>query len=359
VFRGPLTILSSVLFAACGGDGAVVGRVIQQWSFSAPAATAPPGVGPERRVIVVLKDAAPGAGGKLVTLEQANGMVLESPPDGAPLSEHAPLFASGKIFVMSKIGKLSALDLAGTTHFTVPDGDPLGPTGPLVAGPDGIVRVGTTSGFVLGFDPNDGSEKFRVEAGGAVSTAIGVAADGTAYAATDIGRVIGVSAAGLVVFDETVEAPASGPSVAPNGDVVVGEGTGVRIFSSDGNEKAKHPRAARVVGTRVLESGEILAWGEDGKLELLSAEGEARWSYSTAASSPPPIYARPRPVEEGAFGLIDSKGVAHLVDANGKALATLALDGEPSREVADSELNALFVSIGSTVRGVGFSIEAE
>lgn len=343
--------------AGCGG-GEITGRIGQQWTHDTPSAAAPPGVGPEQRVIAVLETAAPGAGGQLVTLEQGNGLVLEGPYDGAPLSQHAPLFAGGKIFVISKIGKLTALDLAGTTLFGVPEQGQLGPTSPLTAGSDDWVRVGTTSGMVLAFDSSDGSERMRAEAGGAITTPLAVASDGTTYAATDTGRVVGVSKTSVIVFDQQVDPPASGPSVLSSGDIAVGEASGLRIFSPQGAERLKHSRAARVVGTRALEDGGLLAWGEDGVVERLSADGTVELRYVTAASSPPPVYATPKPIGDR-LALIDSSGVVHLVDTDGTAMATLELGAEPLREVAEGEGNQLLITLGSTIRGLGFTIVEE
>lgn len=307
-------------------------------------------------MLAVLRETGP-SGGQLVTLEQRTGGIIEGPHDGAPLSEHAPVFSNGKVFVISKIGKLYALDLAGMELFSKPDNGSLGPTSPLAVAPDGSIRVGTAS-ELIGFDAKDGAEKFRTSAGGVISTLPAIKSDGTTYAATDLGRVFGVSSTGGVVFDRMVDAPASGVSVAPNGDVIAGEASGLRIFDSSGNEKLKHPRGARVVGTRVLENGDIVAWGEDGIVELLSSDGSVRFVFKTAASSPPPVYIRPLALSGGGLGIIDSAGTAHVVDPNGVALATLSLGAEPLREVSEAT-GSIFVAQGSTVRGIGFVIVEE
>ncbi|MCC7385711.1 MAG: PQQ-like beta-propeller repeat protein [Deltaproteobacteria bacterium] len=344
---------------ACGGGGEEVARIARQWTHEGPATTAPPGVGPERRVLVLLKDAAPEGGGQLVTLDDGTGRPIEG-PFPAPLTDHAPVFSSGKIVVLTKIGKIVAMNLAGETLYTVPDGNGLGLSSPLAVAPDGSLRVGTTSGLLLGFAIEDGRELFRVDTQGAIASPLAVAPDGTTYAATDLGRLVGVDARGVVVFDRTVTPPASGPSVAASGEILVGEGSGVRIFGADGGERAAHARAARVVGTRLLDEGRFLAWGEDGVVEILRLDGGVETRFTTASASPPPVYAPPLPLPGGAFGVLDHLGKLHLVGADGVERTTFALAAEPLREVAQaSTASVLLVAVGRTIEAVRFTMTVE
>jgi outer membrane protein assembly factor BamB len=353
--RAPFALVPAwfTLIAACGGDP-LPSRILRQWTYATPAAAAPPGVGPEDRVLGVLREAAPAGGGELVTIQAANGLKIEGPHPGAPLSDHAPIFAAGRVVVISKIGKLVAINLAGEIAYTEPPGNGLGLTSPLTLAADGTLRVGTTAGSLITFNPETGAEIGRAEAGGAISTAPAAAAGGVAYAATDLGRVIGADAQGAIVFDRSVTPPASGPSVADNGDLWVGAGDGVVVFGADGTEKGRRARAARVVGTLPLPGGDALAWGEDGLIERLGPDASLRWSAASALSSPPPIYARPVLVPDQAVGFIDSRGIAHLVDAAGTERATLELGAAPLPEATVSDLGALLVSAGGSIEAIGF-----
>lgn len=157
------------------------------------------------------------------------------------------------------------------------------------------------------------------------------------------------------MLDKSLAAPASGPSAdASSGHVAVGELDGLRVFDAAGTELFRHPRAARVVGTRFLESGELIAWGEDGIFELLDANGNTISSFNAG----PPIYAGVVPIEKnGRFAVLSSDGVAYSIDRGGKVVAQFAMGGTPHPEVAQGELGYVFVTIGKLVRALDYAFE--
>jgi len=334
---------------ACGGDAGIT-RVSQLWQHEAPANVSPAGTGAEGRIIVALSESV-ASGGRILTLQDFDGGPFEGPFDGVPISDHAPVMTEGRLFMLTKIGGLVAISLAGDTLFMNPPAGAPSPTSPLIAVGDSV-RWGTADGFVVSVGI-DGMQRFKTPVGDPVTTALAAGSDGRTYATTDTGRVIAIDASGAIAFDQQVDAPASGPTIG-SGDVavIVGEGSGVRALKANGSDAWRHPRAARVVGASLID-GAVMAWGEDGKLERLSiTDGTAEFAFATAASNPPPIYVAPVAVD-GAFGVLDSTGVAHLVGPDGASLATLGLDAEPAREVLGAK-KTMYVSLAKTVRAIRF-----
>lgn len=338
----PALLLST---SACSGDPAAI--IAPRWRYEAPAPAAPPGIGPERRVVVALSSGQ----GELVTLNEENGTKVEGPFAPAFPTTHSPVVTGTTIVIVSSIGKLVGYNLAGAQLFSAPDA-PLGVTGPLALAPDGSIRVASTSGRLLGFT-GAGEPSFDTAIGGAAVTALAVDGEGTCFAATDTGRVVGVDASGAITFDRQVDAPASGPSLGPGGRIAVGHLGGLTVFDGAGGTVFEVARQARVVGTRFLADGELAAWGEDGALEVYDAGGARTLVFAPG----PPIYTPVVEVKNGKLAVLDSAGTAHLVTRAGVAEATFALGGPPSTEVAVGELGFVFITVGSTVRALDFAFE--
>ena len=339
-----------VALGACASDPQATAGVVGAWTYDTPTDAAPPGVGPEGRTVVLVRDAAT-SGGQLITLDQSAGSTIEGPFDGAPLSDHAPLMVDATIFVLNKIGGLVGLDLAGEVRWTLASPTPSA-TSALVAAPDGRVCWGTAAGELV-CAAADGTLRFRASLGDPIVSAPAVGADGRVYGATDTGRVVGVDATGAVVFEVRVDAPASGPSVGPGGEVAVGEAAGLRVFTAGGAEKWRHTRAARVVGTS-WTADRVVAWGEDGVVERLGATGTVELSFKTSSEgNPAPVYVAPVALGSGALGVLDAAGTAHVVGSDGASLATLALGGAPLRE-ATAAGSRMYVAIGRRVHALLF-----
>lgn len=340
-----------VASGACASDPQASAGVAGAWTHDTPTDAAPPGVGPEGRTVVLVREAVT-SGGQLITLDQASGSTIEGPFDGVPLSDHAPLMLDATIFALTKIGALVGLDLAGEVRWTLPAPTPSA-TSPLVVGPDRRVCWGTAAGDVV-CAAADGTLRMRASLGEPIVTAPAVGADGRVYVATDTGRVVGVDMAGAVVFDVRVDGPASGPSVGPTGELAVGEAAGLRVFGPGGAEKWRHARAARVVGT-TWAGDRVLAWGEDGVVERLDASGRVELSFKTSSdSNPAPVYVTPVVLGSGALGVLDAAGTAHVVGGDGTPLATLALGGTPLREATVAAGGRMFLAIGTSVHALLF-----
>jgi outer membrane protein assembly factor BamB len=292
--------------------------------------------------------------GELATVNEENGLKVEDPFPTFP-TEHAPVAIGATLVLVSTIGKVVAYNLGGTTLFTKPDGSMLLETSPLEVAPDGSLRIATTSGRVLGFAGSDGAQLFDAPIGGTVISAPRTAANGTTYVATDEGRLVGVDASGGMTLDVPLTRPASGPSVDNDtGHVAVGEGDAVRVVDREGHEVFKHTRAARVVGTRWISTNELLAWGEDGIVERLDANGGTISTFNAGH----PIYADVVPLSAGSIAVFDSTGIAHRVNKDGVEEGTLDLGSAPATEIVrGTGIGFVFVAVGNAVMALDFELK--
>ena len=332
-------------FAACGGsdsDGDFV--VVVQWRTDLGALAAPPGLGAQN-TLVVATSVPPG---RIRGIDQLTAINVHGPFDTVP-AQRAPVAIGAELFFVNSAGGIVHLNLAG--QILPAPGVRLGVASPMVLGGDNILRLGSTSGRLFGFR-TDGSTAYDEEIVGAVDTAPAVDSQGRAYYALDGGAVTGVDQTGEEIFRQPVLGPASGPSVRGS-RLAVGGGDGVYVFDTNlQTEVFRRNRAARVVGTRWLESGELLAWGEDGIVELLAADGSPLFGFNAG----PPIYTPVVPVPGDAFGVIDSNGMAYRINRNAVVESEVFLGGIPSREVAVTEQGWVAVAIGTEILAVNFAL---
>jgi outer membrane protein assembly factor BamB len=336
-------LLVTALTDGCGGASKPF--IASRWKYDAGAPAAAPGLGPEQRVLIALKS---GTGG-LFTRNEQDGTKVDAPIMPLFATEHAPVASGSTIVLVTLIGKLAGLLLSGQMLYTKPDA-PLGKTSPVVVAPDGSLRIASTTGMVAGFAAGDGSTLFMSSVNGAIDTAPAVSPDGTTYVGTDTGHLTGVNASGMSVFDVTVPPPASGPSTA-SGKIAVGAQDGVHVFDTSQKSIFSHPRSARVVGTKILDSGEIIAWGEDGVFELLSPTGDVIGSFKASS----PIYANAIPLKTGSFAIFDSQGGGHLVDRQGHEISSVSVGGMPENEIVLGDIGYVFVTAGNIVHAYDFT----
>jgi outer membrane protein assembly factor BamB len=354
VYARDLSIALVAALAGCGPSSGGKTAIAVRWTYMAMAAAAPPANGPERRVVVMLKEAGPN-GGQLVTLEESNGHTVESPSMSVPLTDHAPVSFGSSFVLTTKIGKVAAVDLGGMTLFEKPDAMGYGGVAPIAVGGDGIARVGSTSGFLVGVGAMDGSERWRAQLGAAVTSAAAIASDGTSYVATDSGHLIAISASGGMGFDVALHGFAAGPSLTTAEAIAVGEIDGVRLIDKTGATLFTHPRGGRVTGTRAIANGGILAWGEDGLVEQLDGSGTVVNSFAVDGKAP--VYVPPVLLPDGKLAVIDSNGIAYLVGTTGVEVARLALGAEPLREIAQAtSVPFVYVTIGNAVKAIDFEV---
>jgi hypothetical protein len=338
-----LATVSALLLAACTGDDPVT--IIERWRQTFTAEPAPPGIGPEKRVLVALTGT-----GELSTHEEGSGRKIEGPHPTFPTS-HAPVASGFTMYLVSSAGRVVGLEVGSAMQKALAPATPLGVTSPLVVAPDGTLRVGSTSGRLFAMQP-DGTTIFDVPVPGPVDAAPAVASDGTTYAAVFTpGRLIGVSPSGDTVFDQAVGESAGGVSVSDD-RVAVGHNTGVTVFERSGSEAFSRERQARVTGTRILADGRVLAWGEDGIAELYDAGGAVVWSFTAG----PPIQSDVD-VMDGRVALFDSAGTVHLLDlANGEVVRTHSLGAAPKKQIARGEVGFVYLAVGNEIVALDFFV---
>lgn len=333
-----LLAAGALSLSACAGDEPA--EILLRWRYAMERPIAPPALGPEDRIVVVERENP----AKFVTIDSTSAL-REGPYDTFP-TLHAPAVVGTNIYLVTSIGRVVHTDLAGQ-DLAAPD-VMLGATAPIVAAPDGTLRVAATSGRLIGFD-EAGTILFDVNVGGATDTAPAVDDDGTTYVATDTGQLVGYDVAGTKVFDEALVGQGSGPS-ARGQTIAVGDADGVKAFSANGTMIFEHARAARVTGTRILASSDILAWGEDGAVELLDASGSVKASYVAG----PPIYVPVIEIEDD-FAVVDDDGIAHLVGRDGVGRASVDLGGKAGRQMVVGEfVKYVMVAVGNELIAVDF-----
>lgn len=333
-----------VSVAACGDDAQV--SIARRWTYTDTVALAAPGTGTDRRVVVARKTGP----GQLQTLDAITGRNVEGPFDILP-TPHAPVMVAAEIFIVGQVsGRVAGLNLAGEL---VDLADlSLGGTAPMVAAPDGGLRIASNRGMlhIIGLNRQTPLE---APLPGVSDTPPAVDSTGVTFVATDIGRVVGINASGSSVFDATVPAPASGVSVRDQ-LIAVGSLNAVHVFDRGGQLVFEHSRGARVVGTRFTENGDILAWGEDGVLDRLSPSGELRFSLKVG----PPIYTPVLEMPDGHLAVFDNDGTGYLVK-DGAITDQIEVAPEetaaPERQIARGPDGFIYVTRGNTVAAFDFA----
>jgi hypothetical protein len=338
-----LRILLAALASACTPAEPLIAL---RWDAELAGEAAPPGLGPERRVILALT----GTMGEISTHEQPTGLRIEGPFSTFPTA-HAPVASGGSAFIVSTVGRVVGLAIGSGMQTASGPSAPLGVTSPLALRGDGVLVVGSTSGRLFAMQP-DGATVYDVALSGPVDAAPAIAPDGTAYAAVfSPGRLAGVSPMGDIVFDQPLGESAGGVSVS-GGLVAAGDSTGARAFlRSSGAMMLERPRQARVTGTILLEDGSLFASGEDGIAERIAADGTVEWTARVGS----PIYANPVRANGEDFAVADSSGVLHWLDAeSGETVATYELGGEPKPEIIVGETGLVYVAVGRKVIALAF-----
>ena len=330
----------SLICAACGENPRA--RIATPWTFRHTTALAPPGIGPDERVLV----AARNAPGRFWTLDPGSGSILEGPFDTFAV-QPAPVTIDRVVYLVTIGGRIVRLSLTGQSIDS--GGTEFGHTTPLVPAPDASIRFGTAEGRALSIGA-DTTPIFDIDLGAPVTSAPAVARDGTAYFATDTGRLAGLNPSGAIVLDVSIGAPAAGPSIFED-RVAVGGARTVRAYHRiTGLVVFSRPRDARVVGTRFLGDGTLLTWGEDGRIELLNTGGEPIFTYEAG----PPVHAPPIRAGDGRFGIVDSQGRAHLIGPNGARLSTLVIEGPPLPEATEVSEGLGLFTIGDHIQALDF-----
>lgn len=347
----PRVLLWSCTLLAC--SELVEPKVEERWRYDAQAAATPPGLGPERRVVLALTSGLDDGLGGFVTLDERGPQPVEGPFGALPIAAPVPpVFVGSRVLFSTPIGRLVLADLAGQELENVSLGQaPSTPTGFAMRGTQ--LSAATSNGELVTVEGVDGSVLLRTALGSVPTSAPVYGADGTLYVATDDGQVRGFDSLGQMQFRVTMSGLASGPCVRDDGVVVAGDGAGVKAFAQNGSPLYERPRPARVVGTVPLGAGQVLAYGEDGAVERLDPMGGLVWRFQTLESNPPPVYWPPVVLDADHVLIIDDSGRAHLVGAEGTALAHYDLGARANGPAVLGSTGLVFVSVGASLRALG------
>lgn len=207
----------------------------------------------------------------------ANGALAFRFETGAPVDASAAVDAAGNIYVASQLQRLYALAPNGTLAWSAELNSPPTTAPALDVSSAGTrVLVGTADGKIHIFTaPNTEAPPVQLpaSAGHAVS-AFTLANDGTAYAETSMGHLVGVSTSGTLSLDLTITYPGATvfpPALAADGTLYVGA-TDRTLYAVAGGSV----RWSKSVGGSVLSAPTL---GTDGSI-YLGAKGIVRVSAS-------------------------------------------------------------------------------
>ncbi|MDH5682912.1 MAG: PQQ-binding-like beta-propeller repeat protein [candidate division WOR-3 bacterium] len=202
-----------------------------------------PAIGADGTVYVGCED------GYLYAFTPNLGRKWQFPTSGEIISSPA-LGSDGTVYVLSDDGFLYAISDQGQKIWEslIPDAAFSSPA----IDKDGTIYLGSEDGFLYAIDPNNGSEKWRYDAGSAINSSPAISADGRICFGTEDGYVLCVDTDGSKLWDY------------PMGGIIISS----PVFDTDGNS---------YIGS------------ENGDLYCLDSLGNERWSFRTdgeATSSP-------------------------------------------------------------------------
>lgn len=299
----------ALLIAACGGTSAASIATVWEQTTSLERLGIPHG----GNLAAVQSD------GRTLELRSLSGGEPIFDPVSGVAAAGRPIALEARIFVPSIDGKLYAYEADGSLAFRSPADAGIGsPTG-LAAVDDRHLLLASSSGQLARIEAASGdAEVFNISA--PITSA--PVAIGSEYAvATDTGEIRRLSADGQLVDTLPGAAPAGGLSVGPDGRWAFGDGSGVRVVDADGHIAWQRDHAAAVTGTRFLDNGDLLAWGDDGRSVRYDADGD-EVSVHTASERPigPPVGP-----SGGGVAAAEADGLIRWVGPSGEEIASLRL----------------------------------
>ena len=310
----------------------------------------------------MLSEQSANGSGQLVTLDGNLGDVVEGPFDVPTLTEQAPVFLGPNILAVSKVGKIDKYNLAGQSLGSFPM-TPIGNTGPIGLDGSRSIRVASSAGTFYGFDPETGEQQFQVPVDEAIDSPMAIDNEGTTFLASPLGRLEGIDRSGQKTLTVATGALASGATLA-NETIAVGHASGVDVFSRDGTIVFTQPRSSAVIGTAALSNGNIVAWGQDGLVEVLSSDGTVVTKFRTRPETelnPPTLSVAPAALDNDHLLIVDDLGEVYLIDSAGNTLAAYQLDAPPRAKsrINLSEKGTLLISTSSNVYGLRVTLPSD
>jgi len=189
---------------------------------------------------------------------------LGSRPSASPVVAY-----DGTVLAGTSGGRLWAVGPGGRARwsFTAPSRPALTPA----LGQDGTIYL--PAGDTLFALDWRGRERWRYQLRAEAAAAPAIGPDGTLYLATADRRLLALAPTGERRWEVTLPGRASGPAADADGTILIGA-AGIHRLSPEGALLWSYPIAAETAQPVVRADGTVLAGAANGKVYLLSAEGE-------------------------------------------------------------------------------------
>lgn len=327
----------------CGEDPALA--VAELFTIEAMGAVAPPGRGPDDRLVIASRP--PGA--QISTFDVDSGVVVDPPFTAFP-TEQGALQVGRRLAVVTPVGRFAVYELDGTQVALAPSAA-LGRTGPLVAGPSNTARVVTTSGRLVGIDV-DGNTVLDAALQGAGVGAPVVTAGGDSIVSTDLGNLQGFASDGTPRFTVPLAPPLSPPALVGDDLVVVVTGDGISGYGLDGSARFEIAGTSGLAGVLGASDGSGMAWSTDGRLVRFDSSGSVQFEINLATGTRFPPVALP----EGRAGWVGDDGVARTIGSEGTVVAERALAAPPTGPALQGTRARAYIPMGNRVVAVDFAL---
>ncbi len=189
---------------------------------------------------------------------------LGSRPSASPVVAY-----DGTVLAGTSGGRLWAVGPGGQARwsFTAPSRPALTPA----LGQDGTIYL--PAGDTLFALDWRGRERWRYQLRAEAAAAPAIGPDGTLYLATADRRLLALAPTGERRWEMALPGRASGPTADADGTILIGA-AGIHRLSPDGALLWSYPIAAETAQPVVRTDGTVLAGAANGKVYLLSADGE-------------------------------------------------------------------------------------
>lgn len=252
-----------------------------------------------------------------------------------------PVFGSdGTIYIGSQTDELIAVNPNGTSKWKYDTGGDVNATSAV--GSDGTVFIGSTSGNFYAMN-QDGTLKWSKKFGAWTATATAIGSDGTVYFAGE-GNDLNPTFGGVLIaynpqdgtekwrVNLTQKINQGGPSVAPDGTVYAG-GADQKLVAYnplDGSVKWSYDTNGAIQGTPAIDNdGNIYVTDTEGYLYVVTPEGKKKWKETKLGTK---IWSSPTIGKDGTIYIPadQADGTSKLFALKTKATG-LAATGWPMR----------------------------
>jgi outer membrane protein assembly factor BamB len=194
----------------------------------------------------------------------------------------------GTIYIGSQSDALFAVNPDGTEKWNFPAGGDFNAT-PAISS-DGTLYIGNTDDFFYAINP-DGTEKWKSEFGSWTACATAIGEDGTVYFSGEGNNLDPTSGGVLIAYDpndgtekwrvgRTDKVSRGGPVIAPDGTLYLAgqDGKLIAYNSTDGSIKWSYDLLGESLVTPAIDNdGNIYVGDESGFFHVIDPDGNKKW----------------------------------------------------------------------------------